>query len=495
MEQVALRVSRSGNGCGVAIVAVDADNDTWLLQISILPKFWSTTATVVVDLDDVPGDDRRRAVSLHEGHFLLLTSAHPPLARRCAAALTGLVFAETEEPDDGSTAHDRGSSAPARVRLFDEVPIADVAPSQVVLPVARPQSMWDLVEDFSALDLLRIPAVEGDPVRAPTYVAESLLSHVPELRPLLLRAFVDEAEAYVSRRRPHFREEEDELPAVRGRIQPHKLAERNSRRRLSVHCSFDELDHDSPWHRLLRAAARLSAVELQDSNRHDVAQRAERLERQLHDSRLLHPRQALAGLPRRWHNRGNRTAATSIALARGLLLGRYPFGTEDALVAMRPAVAAAVRFSSAALFERMLATISLDDGTSVELGPPPVWIRDDGTGKRPDLALRTARGSVVAYLDAKYKALSGGLAGMPMGDQYQQYAYAAASGRPVAFVYVGDGETQDSARIIVEGNYAQPVSALTVPFPQPGEHREWITHAGRRLERWMLTELRYVRAE
>lgn len=480
MHQVALRASRSGNGCGVAIVAVEGIEGTWLLQISVLPKFWAAQGTSVVDLDKAPGDDRRHSVVVHEGRYLVLSSSNADVARRGATALMGLEFVDSDEGGEGSDRDGREQYAPGRVRLFDEVAIADVGSGLAPVPATNPQSMWELIEHFGSLDLLRIPEIEEDTTRSPTYLADSLLSHVPELRPLLLRTFVEQAEAYVARRRPHFRGEEAELATVRGRIQPHRLAERDARRRLGIHCSFDELDHDSPWHRLLRAAARISAIELQELGRRDAALRAERVERRLHDATLVHPRQALAGLPRRWHTRTTRTAAVPVALARGLLTGRYPFGTEDVADAMRPAVSAAVRVSTAALFERMLSTVRLADGSRLVHAPLPVRIREDGPGKRPDLAVHTPEGLTVAYVDAKYKSLTGGLAAMPMADQYQQYAYAAASGRPVAFVYVGD-PTQDSARVIVGGDAAHQVSVLTVPFPEPDQHRGWSQQAAERL--------------
>ena len=94
-------------------------------------------------------------------------------------------------------------------------------------------------------------------------------------------------------------------------------------------------------------------------------------------------------------------------------------------------------------------------------------------------------GRLILQMDAKYKARDGGLAAIPMGDQYQQYAYAAATGIPTAFLYVESGSEQpvDSDWIRV-GNEARPVAVAlaSVPFPRPGVVEEWRSVAQRSLE-------------
>ena len=141
MNQVALRASRSGNGCGVAIVAVEGTDNAWLLQISVLPKVWAGQSTTVVDLDREPGDDRRRSVAVHEGHHLVLSSRNADVARRCATALMGLEFVDSGEPGEGPDTHEREPYASGRVRLFDEVAVADVADGHAPTPNTHPQSM------------------------------------------------------------------------------------------------------------------------------------------------------------------------------------------------------------------------------------------------------------------------------------------------------------------------------------------------------------------
>ena len=184
-----------------------------------------------------------------------------------------------------------------------------------------------------------------------------------------------------------------------------------------------------------------------------------------------------------------RFARDTLELAKWLILARFPFGVQDDASLVPPALAAGVRVSTSELWERLLAGTRIEDVGIFEANERKVYIREKGAaGKSPDLVCRAEDGTFVASLDAKYKRMGQPrFEDMSMGDQYQQYAYAAATGKPAIFVYVSKtrepGEPAEDM-ILVKDRPIAKIGVATVPFPRPDECRDitaWRKRAGERL--------------
>jgi len=488
VTHVFLQASPRGNGCGMALVRQYRDDGRLLrLRITVLPKVWRQAASpkhcTTIDLDGaVEGAGDCISVAIHEKQFIRLCGRDAKGVGTVADALTGLRFDDTEQEDE---------KKPTQVRLFERaVPQSSSSGDAAQNLDDQITGFWTLVAQFP--DVLTIPAPENERSRADSYIAD-LLRIAPEIEPVVRRAFVEEAEAFVQRRRPEFRHHIDEMAAVRGRIVASGLVSRRARGRQAVLCEFDELDTNSRWQQLIRHAARIVAG-CRAAGEETVAARAARVDRLLADCHTLHPQ-----IARQLCNRRNlgpprkaRFARHVLELAKWLIVARYPFGIEEAAGAPPPALAAGVRVPTWRLFERLLDGVSLGTQGVVESMADPVPIRvRSGGGKRPDLVSRNAERQPTLYVDAKYKLIKAArFAEMPMSDQYQQYAYAAATGIRTVFVYLRPpshpdtpGE-KDLAQVLLAKGPLLAVAAI--PFPSPRQCRnlpEWRRCAGRSLRR------------
>ncbi|CAB4967571.1 MAG: hypothetical protein F2840_14815 [Actinobacteria bacterium] len=468
------RVSPSGNGCGLAVVALDGGPRPCLIQIHVMPKFWSTSAEVHVDLDEAIRGRAGFRVAVYEGQRLLVGSADAGLLDRLGDILAGLTFAP--DPDSEEAEDDKP------VALFAREPAVN---TQRFLPSAfsgsgDPSPMWGLLTNAGATDLLRIPASALRNSDVATYLAGTMLAHVPELRPLHARLLIMEVEPVVLNRRREFRAVSGRLGAVRGRIDARDLPNRAAEGRQSVLCHFDELDNDTAWMRLMRAAVRQSARDLAAAGHDEFAGRGWRVDRHLSDIGLTPARRILKVVESKRIDRSDRPKRRAIMLSRSYLRGQFPFGVEDSPGDLKPGAAAAVRFSTARLFERLLATVRWDDGSGLRAFRGSVHLHagssTPASAKRPDLEWHSADGGIVMNVDAKYKRAPTSLQGMPMSDAYQQYGYAAATGRDTLFVYVQDDgpAVSEWREIIVRRTPAATRVGVTgVPFPRSGAVKEW----------------------
>jgi len=481
------QASTRGDGCGMALVQYQPQGGSLLrLRITVLPKVWrkadSPKHCTTIDLDRaVEAEGDCLSVAIHEKQHIRLCGRNRKDVEAVADALTGLRFDDTEQEDGERT---------RQACLFERV-------------VPQPRSsgdsaqdlddqitgLWTLVSQFA--DFLTIPAADAKRTRADTYMA-ALLRHAPEIEPVVRRSFVEQAEAFVRRRRPEFRHHVDEMAAIRGRIVIAGLVRRRARGQQAVLCEFDELDTNSGWQQLIRHAARIVAG-CRAAGEEEVATRAARVDRLLADCHTLHPQIARQLCSRRnlAPPRKARFARHVLELAKWLILARYPFGIEEADRAPPPALAAGVRVPTARLFERLLEGVSLETQGVLESTADPVPIRiRSGGGKKPDLVCRNAERHPTLYVDAKYKLLEAArFADMPMGDQYQQYAYAAATGVQTLFVYLRRREpmglcgTTDCARVLGEEGPHLAVAAIVFPSPvQCRDLPEWRRSTGSALK-------------
>ena len=471
-----LSVSAKGNGCGVVLMDLPSGGR---LQLTVVPKAWvEPGALVELDLDEVAtagSVETAVRITVCEAGYLRLCSADFQLLNTVCDVLTGLTFQDV--PSDDEDADD------ARVQ-----PVAMFASSDkhLTTPACAPapelgSAMWRLVGSEDAF----IDLVKGSLGSMRDPLLASLLMQVPEMRAFIRRALIVETERVLKRRRPNFREARAVLPAVRGRLLTDSLVARKARRTLDIGCEFTELDHSQPWQVFLKCAVRVAGQEESyDGGDADLVDRAKRLDRSLHDVTQLTAQQVLR-LPRGIQlDRKNKLLGDAIFLAEALLKALDPAGADETGFTSR-GLAVGLRFSTALMFERLLEGVELGGGHLVRnnsAGGLKIRLRGNGQAKAPDLRL-VHRNTTVELFDAKYKPYRG-FADMPMGDQYQQFAYAAVSKRPTTFVYISVNGTGQS-----ESDFAQsadkPLLAVTaVPFPEPGEHpNRWRSRTGELMTR------------
>lgn len=304
---------------------------------------------------------------------------------------------------------------------------------------------------------------------------------------VLIRLFAEGLLAQVRRGLPRrYLQCEDDLPALRGRLDVARQFTRNAVRPDRLACRFDQLDPDTPLMRVMAAAV----VFLTPHARHVETQR-----------RLVELRHTLADIPLvpvgrlPWRavriDRSNRGWASLFALAKLLLRREWQdIGHEDdgfegitLLFPMNDLFEAYI----AALARQALAgsgvEVSAQGGGLFCLGLHTGEHLEHGTSfrTRPDLILRRCDGRPLAIVDTKWKTLDADpLArkhGVGQGDVYQMMAYArlyrcrelmllypaipgAQTGRRTAFGMVGGSERLSVAEVDVSQSEADIVAGL-----------------------------------
>jgi 5-methylcytosine-specific restriction enzyme subunit McrC len=249
-----------------------------------------------------------------------------------------------------------------------------------------------------------------------------------------------------------YREREEPLPRVRGRI----LADQQLLRRVGqsdrVICRFDELEQDVDENRFVLAALR---VALRQVSTPEVRSRLGRL-RAVFES-ICDPKELDLGLARRLvYDRLNSHYKTAHALAWLILDG---FGVDD-LFTGGSTRAFAFLFDMNLLFERFVRRLVAD------LLPPPdhrvdyqrvhssiLW---DVIGKRPyarvipDLVVSLGHSRAQLPIDAKYKLYDE--KPLSTGDIYRSFLYAYSIGRGQALlVYPQSPRRSDPIHLRVQG--------------------------------------------
>ena len=483
MAEDFLQASGRGDGCGVAVVGIAAGKQQIRLCVTVLPKVWASASApelvTTIDLSALEtGQVNRLNVVVYETQRVRLTGAEKTV-ETVGDALTGLKF----DPGDAAT-----EKKPAR--LFERAARCQSKPRDSEAEQDRQvRAFWTMMSHVKFSGLITPPRGVADSASAETYIAEKLLPNVTALEPLVQQEFLRLAEKFVRRRRPEFRHHIDDMSAVRGRIVTSGLVRRAARGQQAVACEFDELDADVPWQQVIRFAAGMVSRHNGHSNDR-LAGRAARVARILADCHSLHPRVArqMCSSGALKAPRKARFAAETLELARWLILARYPFGVQEDCTSRPQAVAAGVRVPTSRLWERLLAGVKVEHIGTLEQHSETVRIRQKaGMEKSPDLCVRSEGGDVIAWFDAKYKMRRPRFEAMPMADQYQQYAYAAATGKPTVFVYVSDSEHPGKLSedvILVNGSPGPGVGVATVPFPRPEDCDDitvWRRRVGERL--------------
>ena len=482
------RYFRVGSGAGATgLIILELSNGS-TLSVFVIPKFWGAAKSrAEIDLDDLVDMQRDVAVVVPEFTTIRLASTRSELLHVCASKLTGLTFDDNALADDeiqevtppGTRRMSSFLIETVRPSGFDQFAPLEASDDQVDERVMR---FWAGVDQAGAADLVRM--AEGSDIDAPVLIGRKLVRSIPGLQMALWRLFVTETERVLRRRTPDFRERQDVLPFVRGALTRAGRFNASVGDWTRLECKFSELDNDHDWQRLIRSGIRETSSHLRsrtiDQGDAELLRRCRRIDVRMSDVTPL-DRSATRPIHVDVSHLGkNRHAIFAARLAAAVLGGSIDAGHK----ARNPkdvAIATGLRVPTSRLFERMLAGC-LDDRRGLQLVANHKAIalrKGEKARKLPDLLLvdpSTAFHSVasaVAVVDAKYKLkLPGSLSQMPMGDQYQQFAYAVVSSRPTLFLYAAAPDARPGLVGSALANGPQPNLVLgmaSVPFPGPNE--------------------------
>jgi 5-methylcytosine-specific restriction endonuclease McrBC regulatory subunit McrC len=479
------RVSPNGNGCGIALVGVPEDSGSgFFIKFDVLPKFWSSTGTITVDLDELsrlaPTSGHLFSIVVHELQVLRILSANPKLLQKVTNSLLGASFEPLD--DESETQGTVLESMSKEVSLFQEISIRDLKAEEEApaLPsLGSPSVFWEIVLNAGrSRDLIRTP--DSESIELSNYnspLSRLLFDDIPALRDLVRRTFLDEALYLAARRKPLFKAKTEALTAVRGRMTVAGLVSRKSTLASSIECQFDELELDLPWYRLVQAANRIVAGSSIAFDT-DFAEKVAAISHRLRDLQVTSPSQVMRSLSGQTVPRNLKHFRNSFTLAKYIVLDQSPLGTGDLESRVPEGLLAAIRIPTALLFEEMLRGRKVASGKILHRhGVKNLRIFDGdlmASVKQPDLSLMAEDGTISTVVDAKYKPAPNSFASMPMSDQYQQYAYSSSSGLDSVFIYVSSHHTATSSTIVVNrANTNIRVAIESVSFPCTSDLDSW----------------------
>lgn len=221
-----------------------------------------------------------------------------------------------------------------------------------------------------------------------------------------------------------YRDVEDNLTAVRGRIDFVQQVRRNLVHQERVACRYEELSADNAYNRVLKGVLlKLQRVSVALDVRRATNELLVRLAEVADVPITLKDAQALG------FDRSNRRWESVFRQCEWLLAGLNPS------VAAGCVESVALLFDMNALFEAWVTQQVRrwlgPHGYSVSAQDRGRFLAQDSQGKsrfplRPDIVVRDGEGRVVQILDAKWKQPGEDLAGVAQPDLYQMTAYAQA---------------------------------------------------------------------
>jgi McrBC 5-methylcytosine restriction system component len=482
------RVSNKGDSSGIAFLTVSSHvRETLFLRIDVLPKFWGYGDMVSVNLDELENlanKDDTVTVEVYEKQVLKIFGSDEKRLSEIGNVLAGISFnVDGDELEDEFTEVlevPNQESKRTIVTLFSEItePDSSVRGSSIG---GSASEFWEIVlRSNIPNDRIKVPAESelGDLYNSS--LAQRLLENIPALRSVLRRSFLVEAERLASRLRPVFRQTSEELQLVRGTINTSSLHLRRFRATPAILCEFDELEVDSPWYELVRCANLIALSEESDSVK--WSERAARVDYHLSKVQKV-PRSIALRQVSNLVPRNLKHFALCFRLAKLLILEEAPVGGSQSIEHAQTGLVVSLRISTSKLFEQLLNDRPLGPNHKIRLARESVSIHSSGRSKRPDLELIDTRdeSSPVMFLDAKYKRRATSDWAMGFADQYQQYAYAAATGLDTFFIYVGTGTVSKSRIYIGREISSIRVGVASVNFPTNGDLVSWWQESARSL--------------
>ncbi len=502
-----IRVGAGSGGTGLVILELSNGST---LSIFIVPKFWAPSACRAdINLDVLFDSHEDQTLVVPEFATLQFSSRSADFLARCIAKLTGLKFDESIDDEEELQGIGAGASRRLESLLMETVrPVGFEGLTKLVLSDEDPDEsvrrFWAGVEQVGASDLVKL--AEGSDLDSPVLLGRRLIRSIPGLQMALWRLFVTESERALRRRTPDFRERRDVLPFVRGALTRAGRFNASVGDRTRLECEFSELDNDHDWQRLIRAGVRETASRLRSRNagrsEAELLLRCQRIDIRMSDVKLLNSsvaRRINIDVARLGKNRHAIYAARlgAAVLGGSIDLGRKGRNPRDI------AIATGLRISTPLLFERMLVGC-LDGRQGVQLVANREAIalrKGEPARKLPDLLLVDPTlpipsiDSAIALVDAKYKSrCPTSMSQMPMGDQYQQFAYAVVARRPALFLYAAAPGSVPALLDLAPANVAEPaplLAAASVPFPGPDED-SWHSALGTSLQGTISTFTRLI---
>ena len=288
---------------------------------------------------------------------------------------------------------------------------------------------------------------------------------------ILIRIFCDKLTEAVRKGMPRlYVEQEDDLSALRGRLNVARQFTRHAVNPSRLSCRFDVLSEDTALNRIMKAAvAHLSRISRSSTNQ----QRLRELAFVYADIAEIAP-SAL-----RWGevviDRTNRPWHELLGMARLFLLNRYQTTTGGA------GQGTALLFEMNTLFEgyvgRLISRTLAGTDLTVSLQGGRLFCLTSKTTDRglfqtkPDILIRRA-GVVIHVIDTKWKRISSRIddpkQGVSQGDVYQMMAYAQLYRTPrLTLLYphhpsLGDGEMIHSQHRITGGDIILETASIDV---------------------------------
>lgn len=462
-------VSRMGQTTGVVVLRWR----TSLVTIMVMPKFWRAPGLQILDLGDLPSGP----LVVKEMGKLVVRGQSQDVAEvatsleRCSE----LTDADDLSPDGGVSRLFTLEATGGWDRLVDSP-----------LPAGALTQFWSLALRFADRQVLydtSLRALQGQADLA-AYLTTTGLNSVPALNQALCQLFVAQCATALRGRPPQFTSEVELRTNPRGRILVSDLPRASRRIVPSVACESGTLSRDDPWTRLILCGLRVVSGNGQLQPK--VRRIALSLSRDLHEVTHLEPSDAWNDVRGRPVPRKFRRLALVSRLAEAIIRRDPAFGDLES--AGRQAVTATLLVSTSKLFECVLEeaakSLGLDTRRYKTFG---IW-EERTNSKVPDLLVLDPSGNPRVVIDGKYKSLDH-MDSMPMGDQYQQFAYAAIAGAPALFCYAGGRLVTDPATGVelrtANTEARHRLGCAGVAFPQPEEVAEgwWVTRAASQLER------------
>jgi len=223
-----------------------------------------------------------------------------------------------------------------------------------------------------------------------------------------------------------YRDVEDNLTAVRGRIDFVQQVRRNLVHQERVACRYEELSANNPYNRVLKGVLlRLARVSVALDVRRAINELLVRLAEVTDVPVALKDAQSLS------FDRSNRRWESVFRQCEWLLAGLNPS------VAAGRSESVALLFDMNRLFEawvtRQWRRMLGPQGYSVFAQDRGRYLAQDGAGRqrfalRPDIVIRDGEGRVVQVLDTKWKQPGEDLAAVVQADMYQMVAYSQSYG-------------------------------------------------------------------
>jgi 5-methylcytosine-specific restriction endonuclease McrBC regulatory subunit McrC len=475
VPSINLKVSGNGNGVGQIIFYGTSQNKSSMITLDIHPKLWNPNPeTRVLDLlIDELQKELPQQLNCYEGQTIRIFSTETEYLNRLVAQLTKLDAEIGTEVDDGNLSN-----------LFTIVGTA-YGESSPITAIEQPRSsIWELLSTLDEASqemiaaLIKIPNYEDKQIDLISWSKSMLRHKAVEL--ILARLFLQKLEKATHLLKPRFVERDIEETRFRGRVNILSLRLYSKRIRQNFVSSVSEMSNDNSGNQLiLGALTKLSKTTLDSP---PFASRIMRLSKFFTGVSKQSDSELIALAKSFQHKRSMVGYGELVFLSKMIILGLQP-GIGDAKQTTNFGLATGMYLSSARLWEILLSNRSVGGKWTIApfKKPLPLRAKDSITGlfqKEPDLCIRDNLGNVIAVVDAKYKILDSSvqLGKMPNGDQYQQYAYSAASGLPSLFIYSSskDEFLLDCDKIIVsQSNLATGIGVMTIPFPKDSDLASW----------------------